>query len=88
MVEHGFLYVVGTVFQRGLGLLLLPFVTRVLGVDEFGLAATAAAVAALLALIYGLGINFSIVRFFYEDPPDAPRARWAALLRVQFLIAG
>ena len=87
MVEHGFLYVVGTVFQRGLGLLLLPFVTRVLGVDEFGLAATAAAVAALLALIYGLGINFSIVRFFYEDPPDAPRARWAALLRVQFLIA-
>jgi O-antigen/teichoic acid export membrane protein len=87
VVQHGVLYVVGTVFQRGLGLLLLPFVTRVLGVEEFGLAATAAAVAALLAIVYGLGINFSIVRFFYDDPQDAARARWAALLRVQFLIA-
>jgi hypothetical protein len=73
VVQHGVLYVVGTVFQRGLGLLLLPFVTRVLGVEEFGLAATAAAVAALLAIVYGLGINFSIVRFFYDDPQDAAR---------------
>lgn len=81
------LYIVGTVFQRGLGLLLLPIVTRVLGVEEFGLAATAAATAALLAIVYGLGINFSIVRFYYDDPPEATRAKWAALLRVQFLIA-
>jgi O-antigen/teichoic acid export membrane protein len=88
VVQHGFLYVVGNVFQLGLGLLLLPVVTRVLGVEEFGLAATAAATAALLAIVYGLGINFSIVRYFYDDPQDAPRARWAALLRVQFLIAG
>jgi O-antigen/teichoic acid export membrane protein len=87
VVQHGLLYIVGTVFQRGLGFLLLPIATRVLGVEEFGLAATAAAVAALLAIVYGVGINFSIVRFYYDDPRDATRAKWAALLRVQFLIA-
>jgi O-antigen/teichoic acid export membrane protein len=74
---------VGTIIQRGLGVLLLPILTRVLGVEEYGLAGTAIALSALLTTIYGLGLQFAIVRFYYDDPPDAHRSGWAALLRMQ-----
>jgi O-antigen/teichoic acid export membrane protein len=83
---HGLVYVAGTVVQSGLGLLLLPVVTRVLGVEEYGLAGTAAAVAVLLSIVYGLGISYSIIRFYYDDPARASRAGWGALLRAQLLI--
>jgi O-antigen/teichoic acid export membrane protein len=82
------IYVSGTVVQRGLSLLLLPVVTRVLGVEEYGLASTASALAALLAIVYGLGMNFAIVRSYYDDSPESPSAGWAALLRAQALLAG
>jgi len=75
------------VIQRGLGVLLLPVSTRILGVEQYGLAGTATALAALLAIFYGLGINFPIVRTYYDDDPEAPRTAWAALLRVQAVIA-
>lgn len=73
----------GTIIQRGLAVLLLPVTTRILGIEQYGLAGTAGALSALLAIIYGLGLNFSIVRFYYDDPPDARRTDWAALLRLQ-----
>src|SRR4051812_19027020 len=71
VVGHGSIYVVGTILQRGLSLLLLPAVTRVLSVDEFGLVGTASALAACLAIVLGLGLNFAIVRTYYDDTRDS-----------------
>lgn len=87
MLGHGAVYVLGTMLQSGLGLMLLPAVTRILGVEQFGLAGTATALAAMLAIVYALGINFAIVRFYFDDPPDATHAGWAALLRLQVGVA-
>jgi O-antigen/teichoic acid export membrane protein len=81
------IYMVGTIVQRGLGILLLPVTTRILGIEQYGLAGTASALAALLATVYGLGLNFTIVRFYYDDPHDARRSDWAALLRLQAGVA-
>ncbi len=81
------IYVGGTIAQRGLAVLLLPVVTRVLGVEQYGLVGTATALATVLGLVYGLGLNFAIVRFYYDDPRDARRAGWAALLRAQAVVA-
>lgn len=87
LLGHGAVYVIGTIAQSGLALLLLPLATRVLNVDQFGLAGTAAALAALLAIVYGLGLNFAIVRFYYDAPKTARRTGWAALLRAQAIAA-
>lgn len=81
------IYVGGTIAQRGLAVLLLPVATRVLGVEQFGLVGTAVALATVLGLVYGLGLNFAIVRFYYDDPKDARRTGWAALLRAQAVVA-
>jgi O-antigen/teichoic acid export membrane protein len=83
LTGSGAIYVFGTIMQRGLSLLLLPVVTRVLTVDEYGLVGTAAALSALMAIVFGLGLNFSIVRFFYDEPRDARQTKWAALLWAQ-----
>ena len=79
-------YVVGNIVQRALALLLLPVLTRVLSVDEFGLASTATALLLLLSTIYGLGLSFSIVRSYYDAQPTGP-AGWAALIRVQAVVS-
>ena len=81
------IYVVGMLLQSGLGIFLLPLTTRILGVEQFGVAGTATAISGLLAVVYGLGLNYSIVRFYYDSPPDAKRADWAALMRLQAVAA-
>jgi O-antigen/teichoic acid export membrane protein len=86
-LQAGAIYVVGTALTQGLGLIALPIATRVLGVHEFGVAGTATAISALLVIVYSLGLNFTIVRFVYDDPAGAKRTRWAALLRLQAVAA-
>src|SRR6266567_999637 len=83
VLGHAAIYIGGTVVQQALAILLLPIVTRVLGVKDYGVVGTAAALASLLALVYGLGLGFAITRFYYDEGADAPRSGWAALVRGQ-----
>lgn len=83
VLGHASIYIGGTIVQSALGILLLPVVTRVLGVHEYGIVGTAAALSSLLVVFYGLGLNFAIIRFYYDEAGDAPRAGWAALVRAQ-----
>jgi O-antigen/teichoic acid export membrane protein len=79
------IYLVGAVLQRGLAFLLLPFAARILGADGYGELGAGIAVAQVLAALLALGLNFSIVRLYYEEDEDAPATRWAMLLRLQIL---
>src|SRR3954465_12733959 len=87
VLGHASVYILGTIVQSALGILLLPIVTRVLGVKEFGVVGTAVALAALLVFVYGLGLSFAITRLYYDERADAPRAGWAALVRGQAVAA-
>jgi O-antigen/teichoic acid export membrane protein len=87
LVGHAAIYIGGTAVQSALGILLLPVVTRVLGVKEYGIVGTAAALAALLVIVYGLGLSFAITRFYYDEAGDAEHAGWAALVRAQAVVA-
>ena len=72
VVGHAAIYVLGSVAQSALGILLLPIVTRVLGVGQYGIVGTAAALSSLLVIVYGLGLNFAVTRFYYDEAGDAP----------------
>ncbi len=79
------LYLAGNIAQRGLPFLILPFATRALGPSEFGSAALALAVANVLSMLFAGGLNFAIVRLFYDEPTTAARTEWALLVRVAMI---
>jgi O-antigen/teichoic acid export membrane protein len=87
LLRDGAIYVIGAMLQRGASILLLPFVTRVLSVSEFGLAATGTAVATIVSLTLSLGLTNTVARFFFDDR-DAQRVGWSALLLVQIVLGG
>ena len=76
---------VGSIVQRGLAILLLPVLTRILAIEEFGLAGIATAIGALLATLCSFGLGLTIVRLYYDAAADDTRTTWAALLRLQAL---
>jgi O-antigen/teichoic acid export membrane protein len=59
-----------------------------MSLEEYGLVGTTVALAALLSLIYNLGLNMAIVRSYYDDDRSQPTADWSALLGAQVAIAG
>lgn len=87
VTRHGFIYIFGAVAQGGLGFLLLPFLTRIIGLTQFGIVSATLALASVLTALLPLGLNNTIVRLFYDEPADVKRAEWSALLIVQFLIS-
>lgn len=79
-------YLAGSIVQRGTAFVVVPFATRILGSEGFGVFGVGLALANVLSAILALGLNFSIVRLVYEEPLDAPATRWAMLLRVQLAV--
>lgn len=80
-------YGLGSLLQRGLAFLVLPWVTRILGPEAFGEAVLASSVGILLSYLYSLGLNNAVVRTYHDEPAKAPRTRWAALQRTQAAVA-
>lgn len=87
VTRHGLVYIFGAVAQGGLGFLLLPFLTRIIGLTQFGVVSAALALAAVLTALLPLGLNNAIVRLFYDEPAYVRHAEWSALLIVQFVIS-
>src|SRR4051795_10614238 len=87
LARDGAIYVIGAMLQRGAAIMLLPFVTRVLSVSEFGLAATGTAVATVVCLTLSLGLTNTVARFYFEDR-GAERVGWSALLILQVVFGG
>ena len=80
-------YSIGSVLQRGLAFLILPFVTRILGAEEFGEATVAAAAGVVLSYLFTLGLNMTIVRTYFDETTERGPSEWAAQLRLQALAA-
>ena len=80
-------YGVGLALQRGSSFLVLPAATRILGARAFGEASAALVAASFMSILFTVGINYGIVRLYFDEPRDARRTEWAALVRVQLLLA-
>lgn len=87
LVRDSLVYAGGLALQRGLSVLVLPAATRILEPAELGVASASLAVAGVLSMVFSFGFNYGIVRLYYDEPADAERTEWAALLRVQLLAA-
>jgi O-antigen/teichoic acid export membrane protein len=71
---------VGIGAHRGLLFVLLPFLTRVLSVDEFGTLGVAIAVVSVLALAMGLNPGPFIIARYYTISRDEMASVWAQIL--------
>lgn len=87
LLSDATLYGGATLTQRGISFLLLPFLTRILGPFDYGVVGTATALAGVLWIIYNLGLTFSVVRLYYDEPSDSRQTSWAALVRAQAVLA-
>jgi O-antigen/teichoic acid export membrane protein len=87
LVRDGLVYGVGLALQRGLAFLVLPAATRILDPHDFGVASAAMVVGTVLSAVFALGLNYGIVRLYFDEPADAERTEWAALLRAQVGLA-
>ena len=84
----GVLFVVLSVLQRALPLLLLPVFVAVLSPDEYGRIAVLVAITGVLGAVLGLGLEPAVLRTYVQladDPPE--RARFVSTLGYFTIVA-
>ena len=68
-MKNSFIYTIGTVFTRGIGILLVPIYTRYLTPSEYGVIDLFIILTSLISLTIALEIHQAVVRF-YQDTED------------------
>jgi O-antigen/teichoic acid export membrane protein len=66
-------YGLGSVLTRGIAFLLLPLYTRHLSPTDYGIVAVTATVASVLGVIYPLGLQGAVARFYFATQDEAER---------------
>jgi O-antigen/teichoic acid export membrane protein len=90
-VANSALFLFATALQAVATLLVVPFLTRILGEEEFGLASTGLIASQLVWIVASLGLPAVITRTYFTDRDGEPAARrllGAALLFAAPLVAG
>ena len=81
LARGSLIYGVGSVFQRFLSLLLLPFFTRVLSPQEYGVMALISLMTVAIVALFNLGTGSSmgILYFEREDAGERHRVVWSTV---------
>lgn len=61
---------IGGYINAIIGFFMLPFITRILSPEEYGIASLIAVFIDMLVIICSLGLDQGLVRFFYEEDED------------------
>lgn len=69
VIQHGVIYLVGELAARSVPFLLLPYLSRKLGVEGFGELSYFQTYMALFAIVIGLSQDGAITRYFYFHGP-------------------
>jgi len=67
--KNSFIYTIGTVFTRGIGIFLVPIYTRYLTPSEYGVIDLFVILTSIISLTIALEIHQAVVRF-YQDTED------------------
>lgn len=61
---------IGGYVNAVIGFFMLPFITRILTPEEYGIASLIAVLVDMLVIICSMGLDQGLVRFFYEEDED------------------
>lgn len=67
--KNSFIYTIGTVLTRGIGIILIPIYTRYLSPSEYGILDLFMILGSIISLTIALEIHQAVVRF-YQDTKD------------------
>jgi O-antigen/teichoic acid export membrane protein len=81
------LYTVGNFLPRVGGFILLPIYVRFLAREQFGAVALITSLSGLLAILYRLGLDGSLMRLHFDEHEDRQRALYSTLTALSFVSA-
>ena len=61
---------IGGYVNAVIGFFMLPFITRILTPEEYGIASLIAVLVDMLVIMCSMGLDQGLVRFFYEEDED------------------
>lgn len=67
--KNSFIYTIGTILTRGIGVILIPIYTRYLSPTEYGIIDLFMILTSIISLTIALEIHQAVVRF-YQDTTD------------------
>jgi O-antigen/teichoic acid export membrane protein len=79
-------YGLGSVLTRGIAFLLLPLYTRYLSTTDYGIVAVTATVSSVLAVIYPLGLQGAVARFYFATQDEMERRATNGTLWIASLV--
>jgi O-antigen/teichoic acid export membrane protein len=82
--KHSSTYGLGSIVNRGAGLILLPVYTHVLTPAEFGLNALVVLSTEVVAVPLGMGLGHALIRFYVDARDDSERNSVAATAFLSF----
>lgn len=86
MGREGAVYLIATVVQRGLPVLVLPILTRLLDASAVGGVALGLAISNIASILFGLGAQYAVVRLVHDDEAIHGRT-WAAVVWRQLAVS-
>lgn len=81
------IYGLGSVLSRGLAFLLLPLYTRHLTTADYGIVAVTATVSSVLGVIYPLGLQGAVARFYFNTTNEDERRATSGTLWIATLVS-
>ena len=84
-------YSLGGLLMRGIGFLLLPLYTRYLTRSDYGILAVTGIVNQILTVVYPLGLQNAVMRFYFSASNEDERLRnsgtmWLAMLSFSLIL--
>lgn len=70
LLKHGKNYVSASVMTKGLSLISIPVMTRLLSPSDYGLLAVFGSLVGILGIIFGFGFRGAVSRYYYERTDD------------------
>jgi O-antigen/teichoic acid export membrane protein len=70
LLSHAKNFGIGSIFIKGLAFITIPIFTRLLTVEDYGVISLFSVTTSILVILYGLGFNLSINRYYFEKNGD------------------